>query len=277
MLSGGGITGFGDVMREIVLNRVPLVTSEVIGTVHAFTTRLGGVSGGAYRSMNLGENRGDNPSDVRENYRRLREALGVENMVFTRQVHGRDIRVVTMADRHELFEEVPFEADGLITDTPDLALFVFTADCVPILLHDPVRGVIGAVHAGWRGTVGDIAGRAVGRMAEEFGCDPSDIRAAIGPCIHVCCFEVGQEVADAVRDALGGGGEDCVKEYPDGKYRVDLPETNLRLLTRRGVRAGNVDVSGECTKCLHDRYWSHRYTGGVRGSQACVIMLKGKG
>ena len=256
-------------------NGVVYMTAPNIGTLHAFTTRYGGVSGGIWKSLNLGENRGDDRECVRENYRRLKDALGIGgDIVFSRQVHGTNILKAGEEHRHGLFDPIDYEADGLITDVPGLPLIIFTADCIPVLLHDPVRKVIGAVHAGWRGTVSDIAGKAVRQMAETYGCDPVNIRAAIGPGIGPCCFETGPEVPEAVRGVLGGEAESYIRPGErEGKSMVDLPGVNRALLMRAGVPGENIALSGECTMCLNEKYWSHRHTKGERGSQASVIML----
>ena len=256
------------------LNGLPLMTAPNIPFVHGFTTRYGGVSRGIYESLNLGENRGDEPEAVRENYRRLKAALGIEKLCFTRQIHETTVRYVTGRDAREPFDPLPYACDGLVTDEPGLGLIVFTADCVPVLLCDPKRRVAAAVHAGWRGTVADIAGRAVEAM-ERLGCDPGSIQAAIGPCISRCCFETGPEVPEAVMAVLSQEG----RAYIDGpcgdgdKYFVDLKGVNRALLTRRGIRPEHIAVSEECTMCRPDKYWSHRATNGRRGVQAAVIAL----
>jgi len=248
------------------------LTAPNISAAHAFTTRLGGVSAGVYASWDLGENRGDDPAAVRENYRLLKETLGIRGgLVFSRQVHGDAIRVAAERDRREPYEPLPYEADGLITDVPGLPLIIFTADCVPVLLHDPVRGAVGAVHAGWRGAVADIAGKAVRMMADAFGCDPADVRAAIGPAIGPCCFETGPEVPAAVWALLGS--EERITPRGNDKYMVDLPGVVADTLAAAGLSRAHIENCGECTKCLHEKYWSHRYTAGIRGSQASVIML----
>jgi YfiH family protein len=256
------------------------MTSTALGVTHAFTTRLGGVSGGIYDSLNLAQNAGDDPACVRRNFELLGSALGfdAECLVLSRQVHGTHIRIVTKEDRMSPFDPVPYEADGLITADKDIPLMIFTADCVPILLYDP-NGAIGAVHAGWRGTVGDIAGKAVREMARCFGSRPWDICAAIGPCISACCYETGEDVKAAVFNTLGE--EACRYVIPrddvlhGGKYMTDLKGINSLLLTRAGLRPENIDVSQECTSCLSHKYWSHRVTNGKRGSQASIIMMKG--
>jgi YfiH family protein len=261
------------------------MTSSKLGVTHGFTTRFGGVSGGIFSSLNLGQNLGDDPACVRRNYELLGSALGFDptGFVFTRQVHGAAIRHVSKSDMLPVFAPVPYEADGLITAEKDIPLVIFTADCVPILLYDPAAGpdggAIGAVHAGWRGTVRDIAGKAVRHMARRFGSRPSDIRAAIGPCISACCYETGEDVKAAVFNALGGEASRFIIQQvtvPNGgKYMADLKGINSLLLTRAGVRLENIEVSPECTSCASEKYWSHRVTGGRRGSQASIIMMKG--
>jgi YfiH family protein len=259
------------------LNNFVYMTSPNISAVHAFTTRFGGVSEGIYSSMNLGQNLGDEPERVRENFRILGSALGFKSgeLVFSRQVHKTDVRLVGKSDSREPYVLTPYEADGLITAEKDVPLIIVTADCVPILLHDPVREAIGAVHAGWRGTALDIAGKAVGKMSALLGCAPKNIRAAIGPCISLCCFETGPEVPEAVTEVLGGSASLFIQ--PNGeKFMVDLKGINRLLLERAGVLSRNIETSDECTACLNNKYWSHRVTKGQRGSQASVIMLKGR-
>lgn len=243
-------------------------------TVHCFTTRYGGVSEGVLSSLNLGIHRGDRPENVLENYRRLGAAVGFapEDLVFTHQTHTAIVRRVGREDRGQgLFAPVPGDFDGLITDEPGVALIVFSADCTPILLHDPVHHAIGAVHAGWRGTAAGIAANAVRQMGACFGTKPADVRAAIGPCIGPCCFEVGAEVPEAMLAALGA--EAAAFIAPKGeKYYVNLKEMNHLWLRRCGVT--QVELSRECTRCQPERFWSHRITGDARGSQAAIIMLR---
>lgn len=195
-------------------------------------------------------------------------------MAFTRQVHRADVRVVTMADVHELYTEVPYEADGLVTDVPGLALICFTADCVPVLLSDSVHGVIGAVHCGWRSSVADILGNAVAKMC-ALGARPEDICAGIGPAISRCCFEVGAEVIEAVDEYLGGdsGGLYEPEAGAPGKFMLDLKAANARRLAQLGLRPENITLSDECTRCSNEKYWSHRHTRGERGAQGSIIVL----
>jgi YfiH family protein len=166
--------------------------------------------------------------------------------------------------------ELP-ECDALITNEPGIALTVFTADCTPILLHDPVTGAVGAVHAGWRGTAAAIAGKTVAAMEREYGCKPENIRAAIGPNIGPCCFQTDRDVPDAMVDAFGSGVEPFIRK-DQNKYYVNLKAINELVLRRAGV--GHIDVSPHCTVCQCHRFWSHRVTGGLRGSQGAIIVCQ---
>ena len=250
-----------------------LTSPALAGCVHCFSTRFGGVSGGYLASLNLGAHRGDRPENVRENYRLLGAAVGFrpEQTVFTKQEHTDIIRVTTAGDCGVGLERPSEICDGRITNEPGVALCCFGADCTPVLLFDPVRRAVGAVHAGWRGTAMGIVSKAVRAMHDAYGCEPGDIRAAIGPCIGMCCFEVGPEVAQAMRDALGADAE-CALERRGEKYHADLKLLNRIWLARAGV--SQVDISSACTKCDPTRFWSHRVTGDLRGSQAGIIMLK---
>lgn len=255
-------------------NGLVYMTSSVLSARHAFTTRFGGVSAGIFESLNLGSNRGDDPEAVRENYRRVCALMGadVDGCAVTKQVHGNVVRTVTEADRHVCLSTVPYEADGLVTDRRGLPLFCFIADCTPVLLQDPKNGVIAAVHCGWRSSVADILGEAVQAM-RALGAEPSELRAALGPALGRCCFETDGDVPEAIERWLGGDTAGLWDRREDGKYLVDLRAANVRRLLQLGLRDGHIDVSGECTRCRHDKYWSHRYTKGARGSQAAVIVM----
>ena len=166
-----------------------LTADALSGSVHCFSTRFGGVSEGALSSLNLGTHRGDRPENVRENYRILGTAVGFspEETIFTRQEHTDLLLRVGKQDCGTGLErEQTAVCDGLLTDEPGAALVCFGADCTTLLLFDPVRQAIAAVHAGWRGTAQGIAYKAVLRMQAEFGCAPEHIHAAIGPCIGRC-------------------------------------------------------------------------------------------
>lgn len=250
------------------------LAAEGISAPHAFTTRLGGVSRDHLFGLNLAMHKGDLDTNVEENYRILTAALGVEaeKLVLTRQVHGDVIRVVTELDCRGVDHHAYPECDGLITNTWGVSLVVFTADCTPILLHDPVTGAVGAAHAGWRGTALDIAGKTVQAMVDTFGCRAADIRAAIGPNIGPCCFETDEDVPLALEESFGKAVGEWIR--PSGnKFYVNLKAINALALRRAGV--ASIEISQECTMCRPDRYWSHRYTRGLRGSQGALICCKG--
>jgi len=253
-----------------------LMCSDKIETKHGFTTRIGGVSTGEWESLNLSSNRGDPQPNVRENYRRVAEygGVGPDDCAVTAQVHGKEVLVVTKADRHICGTDIPYQCDGLVTAEKGLPIMCFSADCVPVLLSDAVHGVIGAVHCGWRSSVQDILGVAVAKM-EALGADRAQLRVAIGPAIGACCFETHGEVPAAVDAWLGGEGKTCYTPIPgsDGKYLVDLRKANRLRLQQLGVPGDSIDVSEECTVCSHDKYCSHRYTKGRRGTQGAIIVL----
>ncbi len=246
---------------------------EAISVPHCFTTRYGGVSEGILSSLNIGAHRGDSTENIEKNYAILGNALGFDpkNAVLTRQIHTDIIRQVTKADAMGLDHGVYPECDGLITNDPGTALVIFTADCTPILLHDPVTGAVGAVHAGWRGTAADIAGKAVRAMVDTFGCDPKNIRAAIGPNIGACCFETDKEVSEAMVSTYGSAAKAYLSPAVD-KHYVNLKELNALSLKNAGVT--NITISSACTACESDRFWSHRVTKGARGSQGAIIVCK---
>ncbi len=260
--------------REVVYHTSTALEHENL--IHGFSTRLGGVSGGHFASLNF---RGSGPEpdgreNVLENYRRFCEALGtdIHDLVQSKQVHQDTVRHVTAADRGKgLFVTTDFTADALVTDEPGLSLMVFSADCIILLLHDPVTGCVGAVHAGWRGTALDLPAKAVGEMGRLFGAKPENIRAAIGAGIGPCCFETHDDVPDAMRTAFGDGVEAYIR--PRGaKWTVDLKGVNAWRLREAGVE--RIDICPTCTACRMDLYWSHRITGDKRGVQGALIMRK---
>ena len=250
------------------------LTAANLAAAHGFTTRFGGVSEGIFSSLNLGANRGDSLESVKENHRRLAAALGYspEKLILANQVHGDSVRVVTENDCIGSISHLEYPAcDALVTASPGVALMVFTADCTPILLHDPVTGAVGAVHAGWRGTALGIVAKTVDTMAQAFGSRPEDIRAAIGPNIGKCCFETHRDVPDAMMSSLSDEAKPFIQPAGE-KFFVDLKGLNALWLRRAGV--AQIEISKECTACAPHRYWSHRVTGGQRGSQAGVILCK---
>lgn len=254
-------------------NKLEYLVAEGITVPHCFTTRYGGVSTGSQSSLNIAFGNGDTMENVEKNLRILAKSLDFDpkKFVLTRQTHSDIVRVVTDADCHGFCHREYPECDALVTNTPGVALLVFTADCTPILLHDPVTGAVGAAHAGWRGTAQAIGAKTLQAMVDNFGCDPKNVRAAIGPNIGACCFETDADVPDAMIAAFGDEVKAFIEKHGE-KYHLDLKTINALVLRRAGIT--HIDISENCTMCEHDRFWSHRYTKGDRGSQGAIIVCK---
>jgi YfiH family protein len=258
---------------------------------HGFSTRAGGVSsvyGG--NSLNLGWTKEDEPGLVAENRRcflrsvggDLRGEAGQQNgwrMVTLRQVHSAAVRRVgdeALEGRLETAEgKAVLEGDGLITDAPGVMLAVGTADCVPVLVVDVEKRVVGAFHAGWRGTVAGITEKGVAMMRREFGSRVEDLRAAVGPGIGACCYSVGEEVR-AEFGARFDYAEELFRVGGESKLYVDLWEANRRQLLTAGLGAAQIVVVGECTACARDargdrKYFSHRAERGVAGRMLSAV------
>ena len=244
---------------------------------HGISTRLGGVSRGKYASMDLSFTRGDEPDAVRENFRRIAAAIGVRDtdIVISAQTHTTNVYRAAAADRGRGIDRPRgyTDIDGLLTDEPDVVLCTQYADCVPLLFADPVRRVVAASHAGWRGTAAGIGGVTVRRMRDEFGCRPADILAGIGPSVGACCFEVDAPVWEAFCRAPHFSPAEHGREDGGGKFHIDLKAVNARDLMDAGVLPEHITVSDLCTRCRPDVFWSHRACGSERGSLAAFIAL----
>lgn len=264
-------------MKTITIGSLQYQAADTIGAPHAFTTRLGGISTDYLSSMNIGTRRGDTPENVLQNYQILANVLGFlpEMCVLSRQIHS-DI-VLRVDKQHHgaglLRPELP-ACDALITREPGTALVIFTADCTPVLLHDPVTGAVGAAHAGWRGTASCIAAKTAAAMVDAYGCKPENICAAIGPNIGQCCFQTDADVPEAMHATFGEDAKPFVR-YDGQKYYVNLKELNALALRRAGVQ--NIAISTACTACRPDLFWSHRRMGSHRGSQGGIIVCKEAG
>ena len=243
---------------------------------HAFSTRLGGVSENEFSSMNFSFGRGDSSENVLENYRRFCQAANFpyENLVSSSQVHKTVIRRVGKQNGGCGIWK-PQEAlgvDGLCTNEPGVVLVTHYADCTPLYFVDPVKKCIGAAHAGWRGTVAQIGRIMVERLQSEFGSNPGDILAAIGPSIGKECYEVDDAVATQAKK-LPIDVEAVLTPKENGKYWFDLWECNRRIIHSAGVPFENITVGGVCTMCHPELLFSHRYTAGKRGGMAAFLML----
>ena len=247
------------------------------GTVHGFSTRKGGVSPAPWDSLNLRPGQGDGPEKLRENYRRFFAALGLDETraVLSQQTHTANIRTVTAEDAGKglLRPRDYTDVDALITDVPGLPLTVFSADCGTVLLYDPVHQAIGAVHAGWRGCAAGIVEKTVAAMGAAYGSRPAELLAALGPCIGPCCFETDGDVPEAMQAALEADADTYIT-VKGPKFHVDLAGLNRQWLLRAGLLPERIEVSGICTACRPDLFWSHRKMGDQRGVQVAVISLK---
>lgn len=257
-------------------NSITYLRSQALeGVAHGFSTRLGGVSPAPWDSLNLGVGRGDTMENVQENYRRFCAVLGMDDRraVLSKQIHEDVVRHVTGSDAGKgLYRDRDYSSvDGMVTNVPRLPLVVFSADCNVILLYDPVGRAIGACHAGWRGTALGIAKKTAQEMVRLFGCDPANIRAAIGPAIGQCCFETDEDVPTALRESLGAEVEPYIT-WNGTKYHIDLKAVNALWLRKAGVE--KIDICDHCTACRPDLYWSHRKMGNARGAQIAMISLE---
>lgn len=244
--------------------------------LHCFTTRLGGVSEGCFASMNLGMRTDDNKDNVYKNYEILAQSLSFDlrDMVETNQTHTSNIRYVTDEDKGKIYDENPgyVDVDGLITDKKNIALSTFHADCTPIFFYDPVKKIIGMAHAGWRGTIKNITGNMVQKFARDFNSKPQDILAVIGPSLGQCCFEVDKDVAEIILSA--NENYEKFMKIKGMKHHFDLWAINKYILLNEGLREENIEISGLCTKCNNDLFFSHRGQKGKRGLMLGIIMMK---
>ena len=238
------------------------------GVVHGFATRRGGVSSGSFSSLNFGKKGGDDPQNVQRNLDRLGARIGFQPGRCFRlsQVHGR--RVVLVDEQSDPEAVAHEEADALVTRTPGITVGVNTADCVPVLFVAPGRRVVAAAHAGWRGVVRGVLQATAETMVRELGCTMGDIRAAQGPCIGPCCFEVGQEVAERFAEIPG------VIIRTEGRTRphLHLPAAVNYVLLEMGIEL--TSQPSVCTHCQDDVFFSYRRDGAGTGHHLSVIGLQ---
>ncbi|MEE8885907.1 MAG: peptidoglycan editing factor PgeF [Eubacteriales bacterium] len=249
-----------------------------------FTTRLGGVSGKKpgkehLSSLNLSFTRGDDPENVRENFRRVASALGTssDRFVFTDQTHTSNVRVVTEADAGcgITKERTYHDIDALVTNVPELVLSVFVADCVPVAIVDPVHRAIGLAHSGWRGTVAKITEKTIRTMTDQYGTRPEDLICAIGPSICRDCYEISTDVAEEFMNAFSGHEDEILEDKHNGHFQLDLWKANELVLRGAGVLPDRIQVTGICTCCNRDILYSHRGSHGMRGNLGAFLKLRG--
>ncbi len=247
-----------------------------------FTTRLGGASEGIYATTNLSFSMQDNPEAVKENYRRIAQALAteVDYMVASHQTHTTNVRLVTEKDLGKgIVKERDYQdVDGLITDIPGVCLVTFCADCVPLYFVDPAHRAIGLSHSGWRGTVKRMGEKTLTAMKEAFGTRPEEVLCAIGPSICQDCYEVSEDVAEEFSTEFAGHEDAILKRgraSEEGqKWQLDLWEANRVVLTEAGVLPEHLEITDLCTCCNSTYLFSHRATQGKRGNLGAFLKLR---
>lgn len=263
---------------EVVFLTYPILDQTGI-VKHGFSTRIGGVSEGYLGSMNLSFTRGDKEEAVRENYMRMAKALRVDadSFVFSQQTHTTNVRAVRFQDKGRgLLTPLTYQdVDGLITNVPGLTLTTFYADCVPLYFVDPVHKAIGLSHSGWRGTVGRMGAVTLQRMQEEYGTDPANVIAAIGPSICQDCYEVSEDVIQEFQNTFEPKfHKQLFYRKENGKYQLNLWAANEIVLTEAGVPREQIAITNVCTCCNGDKLFSHRASQGRRGNLAAFLALK---
>lgn len=262
------------------LEALPFAAADFL--LHAFLTRRGGVSTDCFAGLNFSAREGDKPESVAENWRLLAAAFRLEpsDFILMRQIHGDRIVVITEDSREKLpagasLPVAAYACDALVTNRPGLALGVKTADCVPLFLVDPVKRVIGAVHAGWRGTALNIAGQVVDAFVACFSSQPGDIMAAIGPAIGPCCYEVDAVVYQALEIYAGLGAAPFLRQgTTKDRWLLDLTRLNRCQLEQRGVPSAHIFADDYCTFCRREVFYSHRRDRGRTGRHVSFLMLK---
>ena len=237
---------------------------DASGAGAAVTARAGGVSSGPYESLNLSLSVGDDPGCVLENRHRLATAFGAApgDFVFARKVHGAGVRVVTEADRGSgafRLDDAVDDTDALVTTSPAVVLAILTADCVPIVLHDPVAGVLACVHAGWRGTVAGVTAATLAVM-QGLGTCPSDVVAGIGPAVGADRYQVGPDVHQAVTRSFGPAAAQFIHPDPSapGRWRLDLRAANRHALRQAGVPGARIHATDIPTGPVPGHFFSDR-------------------
>lgn len=249
---------------------------EAEGIQHAVFTRQGGVSAEPFSSLNLSVSVPDDKADVYANRRRAYGTFGRDtgSLVHAHLIHGSTVARVTNAN----YGTWVAHTDGIMTNQPGCALTMNFADCAPVFLFDPVNQVIGLGHAGWMGAVRDLPGALVRAMTAEFNSDPAQLLAGIGPAIGPCCYEVSEPVTSQVRqkftepESLLLNGQNGAPVANDGHFYFDLPEANRRNLQRAGVQ--QIEMSGLCTACRTDWFFSHRAEQGKTGRFGTIFILE---
>lgn len=236
------------------------------------TTKVGGMSKGLYKSLNLSYKVGDRKEDVLRNRNILSQNLNIdlEKVVTCKQVHSNRVLVVKSNSDYKNFRD--YEADALITNLKDIPLSVFTADCLPIFILDSANKVIGLAHAGWKGSFENISGKILETMQEEYQINLNHCQVALGPCIKECCYQISSELAEKYLEKFSNLNSEIVKQK-DQAYYLNLSLMNKKLLLKAGVKENNIIVSPHCTSCYSKYFFSYRRDKGKTGRMMSIIYL----
>ncbi|MBR0026102.1 MAG: peptidoglycan editing factor PgeF [Clostridia bacterium] len=250
--------------------RIPALVAA--GIDHGLTDRNGGVSVGAYRSLNMGF-ADDEPREVtEENYRRMCRAIGVEyeTLVIVNWEHGAKVEKVDASDAGRGFDREPLPfCDGIVTNDPSVTLITSHADCASIFVYDPATGAVGLAHAGWKGTFGRVGQHLVEMMAEHYGSRPEEMIGGIGPCICQDCFEVDEELGERFQQEFPN--IKCTVPGKPGKAQLDMELCAAIQLADAGLKRENITMMGACTYEMEEHFFSHRRDRGKTGDMAGYI------
>lgn len=273
-------------LSEIGSDPLPLFHFSLLAQfndlLHFITTRQGGCSDSPFSSFNLASHVGDREEHVLENRDKLAKALGIpfKNFFFNHQEHGTNILLINHNQKARLDNDknstdiIP-ASDALVTDQKNICLLVFVADCVPILLFDYRKKVIGLVHAGWKGTVGLISQKTVQFMQSHYGSQGQDILCAIGPSIGPCCYQIGMDVLVKVRESFPQEEHHLIRYASHlEKYYFNLWQANKIQLLKAGIPEKNIALAELCTSCHSDQFFSSRKEQRLTGRFAAGIMLR---
>lgn len=249
---------------------------DKLGIKHGVSSRLGGISTPPFRSLNLGLHTGDEDQNVIVNRERFCKTVGVEatHIVTAQQTHTDQVVVVTkdhLGRGATVYSEAIEHTDALVTNVPGVPLMLFFADCVPVLIVDPVHKAIGIAHAGWKGTVAKIAQKTILTMQQQFGTNPQQCLVGIAPSIGPCCYEVDEFVMNQLKEQFPKW-EELVQPAGD-KWHLDLWQANRLQLEEIGVASENILVSSVCTACNNELFFSYRAEQGCAGRMGAIIVL----
>jgi YfiH family protein len=266
-----GLESYGKI-KILTLDRFKTRSNGTIN--HGFCTRLGGVSQGPFRSLNFDPEGGDSRENVEHNKQILSSTLEInpDRIFLANQVHGDQVLILDEDPEEGPSKYFFLDYDAIITQRKGIPIGVLTADCLPIMVYDPVREAIGIVHAGWRGTCLNIVGHVVGKMQKVFGSKREDLLVGLGPCIGECCYEVDIKVVRSIKNSTNRW-KDFIKPFKANRYSLDLVGLNVHQLLKASLPHENIVRVNACTACNHKIFFSYRINRGKTGRQLNFIQL----